>query len=859
VTLTPGTSFGSYEIIAPVGAGGMGEVYRARDTRLDRHVALKVLPLAFTRDAERLARFDREAKVLASLNHPSIATIHGIEEYEGLRALVLEFVEGGTLADRLVNGQALSIDQTLEMSRQIADALDAAHERGIVHRDLKPSNVGLTPAGQVKLLDFGVAKTVSTQLTVFAAIEDDRDTMASPGVAATHAGRVLGTAAYMSPEQARGHSVDKRADIWAFGCVIFEVLTGSPAFGGPTVSDTVAAVLEHEPNWQKLPATVPSNLRHLLERCLHKDMRRRLRDIGDAYDYLVAPPTSPDTGPRRSASRWRSVEFQRLTDEVGINESPAISPDGKMVAFVARVNGRQQVWIRLLTGGAPLQVTRDEVDHVQPRWTPDSSALIYYTPPDAAGEEGSLWEVSALGGLPRPIISALGGGDISHDGRRIALLRADEGQVVLTTVARDGSDPQRVANVPLGHFWRSPRWSPDDAWLAFHGRGLTIWDEVLWVVPARGGDRRQVARATFMRGVSWLPDGSGLVYSSAKGSTLPYPPTFNLRVVMLDGSTDSQITSGDVSYFEPDVHGSGRLVVSRIRSESDIWRCPVGDAAAENTQRMVRVTRQTGQVQTPSVSPDGSELVYLSDNGGHANLWVTRTDGTRARQITFERDPAVTIGVPKWSPAGDAIVYIVNRQYPQLWTIRPDGRGSRKLVERGMWATWSYDGRWLYYSPNVDGEQYTIEKVPVTGGAPVLVRGDRNSNAPTVGRDALYFAAFAAPEFGSWNWEIRRASPEDGASEIIGRVHGSRIPFSPLYIHPALSKDGQWLALGLADGATSNLWMLSTADGSWRQLTDFGEEPTIIARQVSWSPDGQYLYAAVSKNRGDIVMLDGLV
>jgi serine/threonine protein kinase/WD40 repeat protein len=856
VTLTPGSRFGAYEIVEPVGAGGMGEVYRARDLRLDRNVALKVLPQAFTRDAERLARFDREARVLASLNHPGIAAIHGIEEYDGQRALVLEFVEGGTLADRLIAKRTLSIDETLDMARQIADALDVAHERGIVHRDLKPSNVGLTSNGAVKVLDFGVAKTRPTQLS-FETIEDDRDTVFAGTVAVTGAGRVLGTAAYMSPEQARGQTVDKRADIWAFGCVIFEMLTGSAAFGGATVSDTVVAVLERDPNWKALPVSVPPNLRRLIERCLQKDVRRRLRDIGDVQDCLT-PALATESTQTRSATRVPAVDFQRLTDEVGINESPAISPDGKMVAFVAAADGRQHVWVRLLTGGAPLQITRDDADHLYPRWAPDSSSLIYYTPPDNPGDEGALWEVSALGGLPRPIVGSMGGGDISHDGRRIALLRSDEGRAVLTTVARNGSDPQPVAHVPRGHLWQAPRWSPDDEWLAFHGRGLTIWDEVLWIVPARGGDPRALARATFMRGVAWLPGQSALVYSSSKGSTLPYPPTFNLRIVSMDGSTDTQITSGDVSFVEPDVHASGRLVVCRVRSESDIWKCPVSGSAVENTRAMTRVTRQTGQVQTPWVSPDGSELVYLSDNGGHANLWVIRTDGTRARQITFERDPAITIGVPKWSPAGDAIVYIVNRDLPQLWVIRPDGRGARKLIDRGMWAAWGDDGKWLYYTPNVNAERYTIEKVPLAGGTPVLVRGENNSTAPTVGRGVLYFAALVTPEFGSLDWEIRRASPEDGPSELVGRITGNRLPFSSLYIHPSLSKDGRWLAQALTDGATTNLWVLSTEDGLWRQVTDF-KEPTFILRQVSWSPDGQYIYASVSKNNGDVVIYDGLI
>jgi Tol biopolymer transport system component len=628
-------------------------------------------------------------------------------------------------------------------------------------------------------------------------------------------------------------------------------------FNGATVSDIIAAVLQHEPNWPALPARVPPNLRRLLERCLQRDLRRRLRDIGDVHDYLNPVTAEPEAV---HVPRWRSVEFQRLTDDVGVNESPAISPDGRTVVFVAVANGRRQVWIRLLAGGAPLQVTRDDVDHLQPRWAPDSSAIIFYTPPASAGGSGALWEVSALGGLARPIVDAMGGGDISHDGRRIALVRSDEERLVLMTVGRDGSDAQAVTPVPRGHVWQAPRWSNDDIWLAFHGGEPSVWDERVWVVPARGGEPRFVARAAFMRGMSWLPDGNSLVYSSSAGSTLPYPPTFNLRVVAIDGSTtDSQITSGDVSFVEPDVHQSGRLVLCRIRSRSDIWKCPIGDSAVENTQRVTRVTRQTGQVQTPWVSPDGSELVYLSDNGGHANLWVVRTDGTMARQITFERDRAVTVGVPKWSPAGNEIVYVVRREHPQLWIVRSDGRGARKLVEQGVSPCWSDDGRWLYFTLNAEGDRYCIAKVPAAGGPPVLVRGDHNSHAPTMGCGVLYFFALVAPEAGSWDWEIRRASPEDGPSQLVGRAAGGRLAVSPGYVHAALSSDGQWLAMGLADGATSNLWMLSTVDGSWRPVTDFGAQPTVIARQVSWAPDGRHLYAAISKYDGDIVMLDGLV
>jgi len=857
MSLPPGTHVGSYRVVGPLGKGGMGEVYRALDTRLGRDVAIKILPAEFTGDAERVARFDREARVLASLNHPAIAAIYGIEEAPGHRALVLEFIDGGTLADVLnTAGRGLAVNTVLDLARQIAEALDAAHERGIVHRDLKPSNIGLTRTGAVKLLDFGLAKpdtadplTASSPLgvTAVSTIADMTGAM------------VLGTLAYMSPEQLRAQRVDRRTDVWAFGCVLFEMLTGVRTFGCATPSDTVAAILEREPEWSMLRTDVPSGVRRVLRRTLHKDIRRRLRDIADALDDLAGADAAGEAQAAAPPVRARTVEFHRITDHVGMNDSPAISPDGKMVAFVASTGGRRQIWIQLLAGGVPLQVTRDDINHSQPRWSPDSNSLLYHTESETHGEEGTLWEVSALGGIPRPIISALGGGDVSHDGRHVAVVRSHQGQIVLMVVTRNGDEVRVVAAVPRGHVWRSPRWSPDDAWLAFHGRGRSVWNEWLYIVSPHGGESRPVCRASFMRGAAWLPDGRGLLYSSSAGSTLPYPPTFNLHTIDLDGTHDTQITSGDTSLVEPDVHHSGRLVVSRIRSHSDIWKFPAGESPLDNTSRAVPVTRQTGQVQTPSVSPDGSELVYLSDHGGHANLWVARTDGTRARQITFERDPEVTIGVPKWSPAGDLIVYVVFRRSPQLWVVRPDGRGARQIVDRGVSAYWSLDGKWLYYTPYVDGETHCIEKVPAAGGAPVEVRNDHNSSAPTPGDAMLYFGAWPARESGLWDWEIRRAAPEDGPYESIGRVSGARLPVPPLHVHPALSPDGRWLALGLADGATTNVWALSTKDGSWRQMTDFGDQPTVIARQVAWSPDGAYVFAAVSKNIGDIVMFDGLV
>src|SRR5579862_7475063 len=306
MALTLGTKLGPYEIVSAIGAGGMGEVYRARDTKLGRDVALKVLPAEFAQDPERMARFRREAQMLASLNHPNIGSIYGFEDSAGAHALVMELVEGPNLADRIKNG-AIPVDEALPIAKQIAEGLEYAHDRGIVHRDLKPSNINLANNDAVKILDFGLAK----------ALEGDpasADVSSSPTISrmATQAGIILGTAAYMSPEQANGKAVDRRADIWSFGCVFYEMLTGKMAFTGETVTDTLAAVIRAEPEWPRLPAATPTRVRVLLQRCLQKDPKQRLRDIGDArisLDEVLrgAPDPVPAGAAVISAPLWRRV------------------------------------------------------------------------------------------------------------------------------------------------------------------------------------------------------------------------------------------------------------------------------------------------------------------------------------------------------------------------------------------------------------------------------------------------------------------------------------------------------------------------------------------------------------------------
>ena len=435
-----GSSIGVYHITALLGVGGMGEVYRARDAKLGREVAIKILPRLFISDPDRLARFEREARVLASLNHPHIGAIYGLEEADGVRALVLELVEGETLADRISRG-AIPLADTLTIARQIAEALDAAHEKGVIHRDLKPANIKITPNGVVKVLDFGLAKATAGDgappgLTQSSAVT----------AGGTREGAVLGTAAYMSPEQARGKSVDKRADIWAFGCVLYEMLTGQRAFDGASVSDTMAAVLTSEPDWKALPAESTFPVRTLLRGCLEKDPRQRIADISAALFVLRHQTTAtPIEGPeshaiagafqRRPLTRrltylavgaaligvatvlawqaWRTFDQPppdnpavRIalappdrTEEFG--RSAAVSPDGRWLTFIASTGGRQMLWVRALNSLASQPLAGTE-DASYPFWSPDSRHIGFF-----AG--GKLKTIDAKGSPPVTLSDAYNG------------------------------------------------------------------------------------------------------------------------------------------------------------------------------------------------------------------------------------------------------------------------------------------------------------------------------------------------------------------------------------------------------------------------------------------------------------------
>lgn len=881
-----GTRLGDCEILSVVGAGGMGEVYRARDGRLQREVAIKVLPDFLAGDRDRLRRFEQEARAAAALNHPNILSVYQFGQTEtGAPYVVMELLQGQTLRERLMTG-ALPVRKTVEYALQIARGLAAAHDRGIIHRDIKPENLFITRDGAVKILDFGLAKLVSSD-------GGAQNTITAMG---SQPGTVVGTMGYMAPEQLRGQTVDHRCDIFSLGAVLYEMLSGQRAFHGNTPADTVSAILKEDPpELSEESEKIPAALARIVHRCLEKDPAERFQSARDLAFNLELP-----SAPSSSSGRLQAVEparkktttvpwvaasllllvglglgffaarghksllpsrepvvLRRLTDFVGMEEFPALSPDGRSVAFTSDLTGRRQVWVRLLGGGTPLQITKDDVDHQSPRWSADSASLIYFTPASDANGQGTIWEVPALGGTPHPIATSLSAGDLSHDGKFLAYLRASAGNIELVATDRDGTNPRSIVRLDSDYNYDNVRWSPDDRLLAIQ-RGRTFDYDVMYVSSA-GGDLKPLTRdGNPLRGFGWLPDSSGVVYASSRGSTVLYLPTTNLWSVHLDGKDLRQLTFGEFSYESPDVDSKGNIVAARSRIQFDIWKYRVGSSARENVTSGVQITHQTGVVHTPTVSPNDREIAYLSDSGGRGNIWVLNLQDGQTRQVTFEQDPRVAIGVPVWSPDGKYISFVkrgLTGWNVDLWLANPDGTNAHKVADNGGWACWSSDSRWLYYSPPTQ-KGFRIEKISPQGGNPVLVRED--AMKPAVAADGtLYFALNLATLNGVQDLELRAARPESGEPRLIARIPGAQ--FSLSVTQPVLSPDGKWLALLLVHGTTTNVWIQPTDGGPMRQVTDFGREATFIARRVSWSSDGKSIFAAVGKGEADIVWLNRLL
>jgi len=749
-----GTRIGPYEVTAKLGEGGMGEVFRARDAKLERDVAIKVLPPAFTEDAERLARFEREAKLLAQLQHPNIAAIYGMEESGGVRALVMELVEGPTLADRLAQGP-LSLDDCLAIARQVAEALEEAHEKGIVHRDLKPQNVKASLDGRVKILDFGLAKALDP--AAFAsggratASPVDSPTLTAVG---TGLGVILGTAAYMAPEQARGLAVDRRADIWAFGVMLWEMLAGEPLFTEDSVVDTLSAVMRKPVDLDRLPAAAPERLRDLVRRCLQRDPKRRLRDIGDARIALeeigggeLAAPAARGRSPiakaalaalaavvvaggafllgRETATRGSASggpasgggfeEFTHLTYEAGLESSPSLSPDGEFVAYTAIDGGDRDLFLLRIGGQKAINLTEDSpADEDHPAFSPDGQFIAFRS--ERGG--GGLFVMGATGESVRRLTSFGDNPAWSPDGREIAFGtegRSDpanrEKQSELWVVPAAGGEPRRV----FAGDAVQPAWSPGGARIAYWAIGETGIRDV-WTVAADGSDPRRVTdQGSVDWDATWAPDGRHLDFvSDRSGATHPWRVAIDERTGEVSGSPQPihlpTTWSGQLSWSRD----GRRLAYRTSERTAQVTRLPFDPATARVAGPAERIVDTTISAVGLDLSADGWMLFRTMNTP--EDVYVLRSDGTGLRKLT---DDLAKDRGPVWSPDGQMAAFYSNRsgRY-EIWTVRRDGSDLRRRTNLGYglvyFPVWSPDGRSMIVSVGPKLVRLAVQDDPVS-------------------------------------------------------------------------------------------------------------------------------------------------
>jgi Tol biopolymer transport system component/predicted Ser/Thr protein kinase len=751
MAVTPGTRLGAYEIVGLLGAGGMGEVYRAVDTRLDRQVAIKVLPEAVRADPERTARFEREAKLLASLNHPNIAGIYGLERANDEQFIVMELVEGETLADQIARGP-IPVPEALQIAKQIADALEAAHEAGVIHRDLKPANVKVRPDGTVKVLDFGLAKALTGDPLTSPASLTNSPTITSP-VGVTGVGMLLGTAAYMSPEQAKGKAADKRSDVWAFGCVLYEMLTGIRAFGREDVPETLADVLRVEPAWQALPQQLSPTLEAFLRRCLHKDPKQRLGDIRDmrlalegAFDTdagRAASVGSAATGAifhRRVRLAWgvaalasvaalavtllnlrqvepttdgaAAVRFEVQTS--GSVSALALSPDGGQVAFISGLAPTSHIWLRRLDSMDTRMVQGTEDARGDPFWSPDGRFLAFFTttalktidvtagaPPqticrgDVCGNRtrGGTWNedgVILIGGEPGA------GASVQERGGLLRIPASGGAPVVLTTLDESRGE--------LSHEY--PQFLPDGTRFLFLAVATAEQESGIYI----GSLDSQAAPVKVLATNKMARYADGHLLFGRADALMAQP--FDIKALTFVGEAVRVAEGMSSSSMAPNRLG---FAVSRARSLTYV--------SSTSTLTQLRWLDRSGarlstlgepdEYQNPVVSPDG-KLVAFERAG---DIWIIDSSGGSARRLTTH---AAADRWPIWSADGSHVVFASYRDGRDGLYQKPAGgtQTEQLLLETPFTPlpfNWSADGRFLSFS-TVDSERsYDMWILPMSG------------------------------------------------------------------------------------------------------------------------------------------------
>ena len=862
-----GRSLGPYRLEAFLAAGGMGEVYRAHDTRLGRDVAIKILPRTLTADADRLARFEREARMLAALNHPNICAIYGLENADGVTFLVLEFVDGPTLAARIA-GVPLPLTEALGVARQIADALEAAHERGIIHRDLKPANINVTSAGTVKVLDFGLAKPVE------AAGSPDLSRSGESG------GVVVGTAAYMSPEQARGATLDKRTDIWAFGCVLFEMLAGRRAFPGDTVSEAIAKILERDPDWSAMPSTTPPRIRELLRRCLTKDPKLRLRDIGDArleidefsraaiderfvaaprrvrlavllpYVALAAASAVAIWALRRptTPSAFDGAQFSAVTDWDGAEALADISPDGRFVVFLSDRAGELDLWrsqlgtdhFTNLTEAAP---TLDTPGVLRTFGFSGDGAEVWF-----GGIGRPNMAMPQTDGAARPFLAADAKALAwSPDGSRIAYFTPRNDGDPLWIADRSGLDPRQLeiawpdaADRRLHN--HNPAWSPDGEWIYFVHGVVREWnhasDEMdIWRIRPAGGTPERLTRlATAIAFVTPI-DARTLAYVApdrdGSGSWLW---SFDIAT-----GTSRRMISGLEQFTSVAASRDGtRLVATRARPAVTLWTAPILDRPVTDED-----LRPFGPDVKRAAAPrfGGASLFYLSARGTGDGLW--RVTGGRAIEV-HRGAPGMLRQAPAPSPSGEHVAVVLTRGHQHVLTIMTaNGTDARTLAPSlDVHGTpgWSPDGRWLAIGA-VDAQgRPGLFKVATDGAQEPIRIADGESTNPVWSPDGT-FIVYAGP-FTRGQADLTAVDAQGGARDFPAiRVSPGGYRFLP---------NGALVYLPRPESL--DFWLLDLRSGHSRQLSRLSNQGSI--RRFDISPDGTRIVFDRERANSDVVLIE---
>jgi Tol biopolymer transport system component len=727
MTLAAATRLGPYEIVAPLGAGGMGEVYRAKDTRLGREVAVKVLPSEVASDPERLRRFEQEARAASALSHPNILTLFDVGRHEATSYLVTELLEGESLRERLEHG-ALPPRKAIELGVAVARGLAAAHAKGIVHRDLKPENLFLTADGGVKILDFGLAKLTLPEAGGMA------EATTIPGLTAT--GVVMGTAGYMAPEQVRGETADARSDLFALGCVLYEAVAGRRAFDGDTAPEAFSAILRDDPLPLAVAGSTGGVLEGIVRRCLEKrpdDRFQSARDLGFALEALAgtgsASGGATSASPTTRAPRWRGApagaalgvavllagvgigfwlsrrepapppRLRTLTSSGG-DFSPALSPDGRTIAFGSNRDGRPRIWIRQLGSGGEAPLT--EGHDFSPRFFPDGQSILY-----AHSDEGrrALHRIALVGGQTRKLIDDAQTGDVSPDGTRIAFVRVDSSrgqpESVLGLARADGGEVREFFRADSGKVLFSPRFAPDGGAVAVQRSGQAGARADLLLIGLDGAVRREIPALlpnSVLSAPAWSADGRSLYYvqgDSALGGVL----SVEARLVRCDVASGRSThllwlpaTASTVS-----LTGDGRLLFDAAVPRENLRRIPLA-AANDGADGGQWLTRGFGIDRQPVVSPDGQRVIFSSRRSGNLDIWELTLATGAVRPLTDDPgedwDPALT-------PDGRHLLWSSNRSGTyEIWLADADGSNPRRITSDGDAEnpTATPDGRWIVYA-----------------------------------------------------------------------------------------------------------------------------------------------------------------